>query len=142
MAVTATPIFPQTITNAVATIVPADTSSLKTLYTGGSNGSRVENILVTNTDAAAAYAIQLTVVISATNYLIGTVNVPLSAGNTTAAPTVNLLSALNNFGPYICKDSNGNPYLYLANGAVLKVNSTTTVNTSKQVTFFAQGGDY
>lgn len=98
--------------------------------------------MVTNTDSGAAYAIQLNVTISATNYLIGTVNVPLSAGNTTAAPSVNLLSALNNFGPYLCKDANGNPYIYLANGSTLKVNSTTTVTSAKTVTFFAQGGDY
>ena len=141
MAVTATPIFPQTINNTVVTIVNADASNLKTVYTAGAAGSRVENLLVTNTDTNP-YTVQITVVISATNYLIGSVTVPLSAGNTTAAPSVNLFSALNNFGPYLCKDSNGNPYLYLASGSTLKVNTTGTVTAAKTVAFFCQGGYY
>jgi hypothetical protein len=139
MTVTATPIFPQTITSPVVQILPADTNTLKTLYTAGANGSRIENIMVTNTDSAAAYLITLTVVVSATNYVLSTINVPLSAGNTNAAPSLNLL---NNTNIPLNKDSNGNPYLYLANGAVLKVNSSTTVNTAKAVSFVAQGGDY
>lgn len=139
MTVTATPIFPQTIQTPVAQILPATASNLVTLYTAGANGSKIENIIATNTDTAAAYAITLTVVVSATNYIIGTVNVPLSSGNTTAAPSINLL---NNTSINLAKDSNGNPYIYLASGAVLKVNSGTTVNTGKVLSFTAMGGDY
>lgn len=139
MTVTATPIYPQTITTGVVQILPATASNLVTLYTAGTNGSKIECIMATNTDTAAAYAITLTVVISATNYILGTVNVPLSSGNTTAAPAISLLASSN---IPLSKDPDGNPYLYLASGAVLKVNSSTTVNTSKVVSFIAQGGDY
>lgn len=138
MAVTATPIFPQAVNSSIAQILPAQTTTLVTLYTAGANGSKIENIDATNTDTATAYAIQVWVVISATNYLLGTVNVPLSAGNTTAAPNISILAGLTG----LAKDSNGNPYLYLGSGAVLKVASLTTVNTGKAVQFFAQGGDY
>jgi len=140
MSVTSTPIFPQTIKSSEVQILPADTSSLKTLYTAGANGSRIEAIYATNTDTAAAYAIQLTVVESATNYLLGTINLPLSSGNTTAAPTVNLFNAGTQL--VLNKDSDGNPYIYLESGAVLKVNSTTTVNSGKILSFVANGGDY
>lgn len=139
MAVTSTPIYPQTLMSGVAQILPADTSSLKTLYTAGTNGSKIETILVTNTDSTSAYLITLTVVISATNYIIGTVNVPLSSGNTNAAPAINILS---NSNIPLNKDSNGNPYLYLATGAILKVNSSTTVTTAKVLSFLAQGEDF
>lgn len=138
MAVTATPIFPQTITSGVVQILPADTTTLKTLYTAGAQGSKIENLDVTNTDSAAAYAIQVWVVISATNHLLGTVNVPLSSGNTVAAPNVSILAGLTGLN----KDSNGNPYIYLATGAVLKVSSLTTVTAAKIVDFYCQGGDY
>ena len=139
MATSNTPIFPQTITTEVIQILPATASALVTLYTAGTNGSKIENIIATNTDTAAAYAITLTIVISATSYIIGTINVPLSSGNTTAAPAVSLLNSAN---LPTAKDSNGNPYIYLASGAVLKVNSGTTVNTGKVLSFTAIGGDY
>lgn len=139
MAVTNTPIFPQTITSPSVQILPADTTTLKTLYTAGTNGSKVENIIATNTDTAAAYALTLTVVTSATNYIIGTINVPLSSGNTAAAPAVSLLNSAN---LPTAKDSNGNPYIYLASGSVLKVNSGTTVNSGKVVSVTCNGGDF
>jgi hypothetical protein len=140
MTVTATPIYPQTINSSVVTILPADTTTLKTLYTGGTNGSKVENIVVTNTDSTAAYVVQIYITISSTNYLIGTINVPLSSGNTTSAPGINVISN-SNVGTF-ARDPNGNAYIYVANGAVLKVASTTTVTTAKALTFYAQGGDY
>ena len=141
MVVTATPIFPQTITNKVVTIVNADTTTLKTLYAAGTNGTKVENILVTNTDTAA-YTVQVYVTISATDYLIGSVNIPLSAGNLSTVNSVNLLSTTGNLGPVLNLDSTGNPYLYLASGSTLKVATTGTVTAAKTITFFAQGGDF
>lgn len=130
MTVTATPIYPQAINSSSQQILPADTTTLKTLYTAGTNGSKVESILLTNTDTAAAYAIQFSVTISATTYLLGTVNVPLSSGNTIAAPSINALQSSN---LPLSFDAFGNPYLYLASGAVLKINSLTTVNSGKIV---------
>lgn len=139
MAVTATPVFPQTVQSPVIQILPATTTGLVTVYTAGTNGSKIENIICTNTDTAAAYAITLTVVVSSTNYIIGTINVPLSSGNTTSAAAVSLINSTN---LPLAKDSNGNPYLLLASGAVLKANSSTTVNTGKVVSIVAMGGDY
>ncbi len=130
MATTSTPIFPQTINSSSQQILPADTTTLKTLYTGGANGSKVESILLTNTDTVAAYAIQFSVTISAVTYLLGTVNVPISSGNTIIAPAINALQSAN---LPLSFDAFGNPYLYLASGAVLKINSLTTVNTGKIV---------
>jgi hypothetical protein len=137
--VTATPIFPQTITSPSVQILPATTTGLVTLYTAGTNGSKIENIIVSNTDSGAAYALTLTVVTSATSYIIGTINVPLSAGNTTAAPAISLINSTN---IPLAKDANGNPYIYLASGSVLKVNSGTTVTTAKVLSITAMGGDY
>ena len=139
MAVTATPIFPQTLTNTPVTILPADTTTLKTAYTAGSNGSKLEAIYVTNTDSASAYSVQINITISSTSYLLGTVNVPLSAGNTTAAPNVNLLASTNLNLP---KDANGNPYIYLLASAIVKVGVLVAVNSGKVVTFITQGEDF
>jgi hypothetical protein len=139
MTVTATPIFPQTLTTGTAAITNGTASSLVTLYTAGTNGSKIENISVTNTDTNP-YTVQVTVTISATNYLLGSISVPASTGNTASAPGLNIL-ANSNFLP-LNKDSNGNAYLYLASGDTLKVNSTSTVTSSQQLTFIAQACDF
>ena len=139
MTVTASPIYPQTFTTGVVTILPADTSNKKTVYTAGASGSKIDNLMVTNTDTGA-YTVNIWITISATAYLIGTVSIPLSSGNTTAAPTVNLLNAAN--FTILNTDAMGNHYLYLASGATLQVSSTTTVAAAKALTFVAQGGDY
>jgi hypothetical protein len=142
MALTYTPIFPVTINNTSVQILPADTTTLKTIYTGATNGSRLENILVTNTDTAAASVVQVYAVISATNHLLGTVNVPISSGNLIAVPSVNLLSYSGNLGNLLNRDANGNTYLYVASGTIIKVAVTVAVNAGKILDFFAQGGDF
>ena len=138
MAVTSTPIYPQLILTPSVQILPATTTTEVTLYTAtNANGSKIENIILTNTDTAAAYAIQFFVYTSSTSYLIGTVNVALSSGNTIAVPAVSVMQAVNSAGnPYIpfSYDAFGNPYMYLASGSVLKIASLTTVNTGKAVT--------
>lgn len=139
MAVTATPIFPQTINNTFVQILPADTTTKKTVYTGGTNGSKVEKILLTNTDTNA-YTLNWYITSGGTDYLIGTVSCPLSSGNTTSAPTFDLFANSNFFTG--ARDACGNPYIYLNNGAVLKVASTGTVTAAKAISVYAQGGDY
>jgi hypothetical protein len=79
-------------------------------------------------------------VISATDYLIGTVSIPATSGSVDSVPTVNLLAAANL--PGFAHDANGNPYLYLASGTVLAMGMLTTITSGKQVQFLAQGGDY
>lgn len=139
MAGTATPIFPQTIRNDKQTILPADTTSVKSVVVAGSNGTKIEALNVSMTDTTTR-DIQLYVTISATNYLLGTVNIPLSSGNTNAVPSVDILRSSQL--PSLAYDSNGNKYLYLASGSTLSVACTTTVTTAKQITVFSQGEDF
>lgn len=139
MAVSNLPIFPQTVQSEAVQILPATTTGLVTLYTAGTNGSTINNIIATNTDSAAAYLITLTITIAAVNYIIGTINVPANSGNSNTAPAISLINSTNIPGAF---DSNGNPILQLGSGAVLKVNSSTTVNTGKVLSFLALGGDF
>lgn len=139
MAVSNVPIFPQTITTTAMTIVNADGTNKKTLYTAGTNGSKLEYCYITNTDTAA-YTVNIYITISATDYLIGTINLPLSSGNTTAAPTINLFANTNLATLNV--DPNGNKYLMLATGATLKAATTGAVTAAKTVAFITQGGDY
>lgn len=140
MAVSNIPIYPQTVQTWAQQILPADTTTKKTLVTAGTNGSIVESIGLTNTDAAAAYAIQFFVNNGTFDALIATVNVPLSAGNVTAVAAVDFLR--NGASPICVTDANGNLTIVLKAGYVLKISSTTTVTAAKEVDVVAMGADY
>jgi hypothetical protein len=123
----------------VQQILPADTTTAKTAFTAGASGSKLAALVATNTDAAAAYGVQVFLKRSATSYLLGTVNVPLSAGNTVAAPAVDLLGAVGM--PGLAFDNDGQHYLPLMTGDTIMVASLTTVNAAKVLSFVASGGD-
>lgn len=139
MSVSNVPIFPQTIQSEAIQILPATGSTLVTLYTAGANGSKIENIIATNTDSTTAYLITLTFIINGISYPVTTINVPLSSGLTNSAPAISLLKNAN---LPTASDSNGNPYLYMGAGTLLKVNSSTTVTSGQSLSFVALGGDY
>lgn len=139
MAVTATPIFPQTITTYVVAIANADASTVKTLAAAGTNGTKIEAINVSLTDTTTR-DLQIYATISATNYLLGTVNIPLSSGNTNAVPSIDLLR--HSQLPFFAYDANGNKYIYLANGTTLSVASGSTVTSGKFLTVVAYGEDF
>ena len=146
MAGTATPIFPQTIKNYAVQILPADTTTLKTLVTGATNGTKVEMINIASTDTAAR-DVQFWMTISAVNYLICTIPIPANSGNTNALLAQGLLASLISTSPYLPffqfpLDSNGNRYLYVASGSELKVAVLTTVTAAKTISFLAQAGDF
>lgn len=139
MTVTATPVFPQTIQNYKQTFVPADTTTIKTLATAGSNGTKIEAINVVSTDTSGR-DLQFYVTVSATNYLLTTVNIPATAGTVNSVVSVDILR--HSQFPSLAYDVNGNKYLYLANGASLTVGVATTVTAAKQITVFGQGEDF
>ena len=136
---TATPIYPKTVKNYVAQVLPADASALKTLVTGATNGTKIESITVASTDTAAR-DLQFTITISAVTYVLATVSIPANSGNTNALPAIDILR--NAQWPGLAYDSNGNKYLYIASGSTLKINTLTTVTTAKEIDVLASGGDY
>lgn len=139
MTVTATPIFPQSIKNEFGQLNNASGQTPVTVYTGGTNGSKIESLFVSSTDTTAR-DIQISIVISSVTYILGTVTIPINSGNINSAPTVNYFQSSQL--PNLAKDSNGNPYLYLASGAVLQAEALTTVTSGKVISIMAFGGDY
>lgn len=149
MAVTATPIFPQTIKNYGVQILPADTTTTKTLVTAGTNGTKIDAINIQSTDTAARY-VTLTVQIAGagTAFPLGNIIVPLTAGSqaTGTAPSVDALRAggTSNVAniPGFSYDALGNKCLFLSAGTILGVNVSSTVTAATAITVFAQGGDF
>ncbi len=136
-----TPIFPATIKSWFAKIAPADTTTLKTLITAGSNGSRIDSIMASNTATASASDLQFVITSGGVDYIIDTVQIPVNSGFTNAVVAVNILNHSTKF-LWTTYDANGNRYMTLASGAVLKVKVLTTIATGKELSVFAQGADY
>ena len=145
MAVTATPIYPQALVNAVQTIAPADTTAVKTIVAAGTNGTKVERILITSTEPTTVRDVVLYWTISATNYTLGIFAIPALAGTADTIPTISLFDLVNNGNAPmmpLCYDTNGNRYMYLASGTTLSISCTTTVTTAQKLTICCQGGNF
>jgi hypothetical protein len=132
--------YVQTAQSMAAQILPADTTTKKTLYTAGTQGGVVESLGATNTDTAAATVLQLYVNDGSIDHLIGTVNVPISSGNIITVPTVDILR--NSQIPQLEFDAFGNKVIKLKAGYILKVAATVTVNSGKAVDVVGHGGDF
>ncbi len=139
MAVTATPIFPQSIKNVTKTILNADGTAWVTAYPGGTNGSKIEGVYVSSTDTAA-HDLQMSITIGAGTSLYTTINIPIGAGNTGTVPAINILASAQLAS--LPKDSNGNPYLYIGNGNSLQFSSVVAVTAAKTLQIITIAGDY
>jgi hypothetical protein len=139
MAVTATPIFPQTILSPAVQILPADTTTLKTLHTAGANGSVVMNIQVGSTDTSSK-DLQFYLTISSTDYLLSTITIPANSGFLSSVPFVSVFASTQ-FANMLL-DVNGNKALYMTAGAILKVKSLANVTTAKIINVVGQCGDF
>lgn len=136
---TATPVYPQTLRNGVVQIVPADASTLKTVFTPGASGSKLDHVLITSTDTSAR-DIQFYLTISAVDYLLGTISIPANSGFTNSVSIVSLLDHTRMTG--MLTDVNGNKFVILAAGSVLKAKMLTTITAAKVVNVITQGGDF
>lgn len=139
MAGTATPIYPQTVKNYIGQILPADTTTNKTIATGGTNGTRINSINISSTDTSNR-TVNIYITISGTSYLLTTLSIPLSSGNAATTVPIDLLRHLQ-AGP-LAYDANGNKELTLQANATLDMACTTTVTAAKAITAIAFGGDF
>jgi hypothetical protein len=136
---TATPVFPQTLKNAVQSFANADGTTAKTVATGAANGSKIESLIVESTDTAAR-DIQVIINISSTAYQLTQISIPAGSGSNNSTPCVDVLKHAQ--FPGLASDALGNKYIYLANGNTLQIAMATTVTAGKQINVFAQGGDF
>lgn len=125
------PVFELTPVNAGVTIVNADGTNLKTIYTAGANGGRIDGISVCSNDTSA---VNLAFYINdgASDLYIGNVSVPIGSGYTTVAKVDALLS--------LKPSSQG--FIQLKAGFILKCNAVVAVTAAKTVTVVAIGGDF
>lgn len=134
------PIYVGTIKNGAVQIVNADGTTLKTLYTAGSNGSTINSIMVTSTDTTN-HDIHLYINNGSTDFLIGTYQILANAGNTNAIVSVDILKHAQNLA--YAFDAMGNKTINLQANYVLKVGlRTSSVTSAKALSFVCYAGDF
>jgi len=107
-----------------------DTTTKKTIVTGGTNGSRVDSIMCSTNDTTTVN-LAFYLATGGTDYYIGNVNLPIGAGYTTVAR----VDAMQTLGPLL-------GYLFVPPSATLKVNCVATMTTGKTTDIVALGGDF
>lgn len=144
MAVTATPIFPQAIRGVITQFTNTDSTTAKSVFAAGSNGSKVENIMVSSSDTTARDLI-LGIYNGTTNFAIGIVSIPITAGTVDSTFSVDYLRSTQFGGQTYMGfnyDPNGNKYLYLPSGFSLYMNVGVAVTSAKAINIYVQGGDF
>lgn len=139
MSANTSPIFGLSPKTQAQTIVPADTTTLKTLYTAGANGARILSVIaVTNDSAANDVNLYVQVGGSGTAANIGGKRVPIASGNVVAStiPSAQLLDPTQI--PGLLSDGS----LQLGPGDVLQASVVATVTTAKTLTILTQAIDY
>lgn len=120
------------------TFVNGDGTGLKAVVTPVSAGTRVKSLMAASDDTTAR-VLQLWLTISAVDYLLGEVTVPIGAGSDGSTPAVNLLNATNMPG---LQYDGVNRFLDVANGSVLKIKTKVAVTAAKTVYILGEGGDF
>lgn len=134
------PVFAGAINVGHVQILPADTTSKKTLFTAGASGSFLKALSVASDDSAGE-VVQVWITNGGTDYLLGNVAVPIGAGGAAAGttPAVDLLN--NTIFPGLPVDNDGQHYVPMKSGDVLKVSAVATITTAKTLHFTALGED-
>lgn len=124
------PIFELTPTDKGVQFTSADTTSKKSIQTGGTNGTRIDSIMCSTNDTTA---VNLAFYINdgSTDFYIGNVNLPIGSGYTTVAR----VDAMATLAPLL-------GYLVLPSGYILKANCVATMTAAKTTDVVAMGGDY
>lgn len=135
-------VTPQTPSRGVVQFLQGtDTAgTYKTLYTGGSNGSKCWGGWETNNDASVAHLITIEVVNSTVKYGGVAFNTAVNDGYANSVPAKNWTSSAYWTG--LPQDSDGNFYFFLANGDTLQATFATALTTSDKINLEVTCADF
>jgi hypothetical protein len=134
-----TPRFLDVPKTGLVQILPADTTTLKTIWTPGANGSKIVSLGVASDDTATK-DMQLFLSKGGTDYLLGTKTIAITAGFITGTPAFNWFDGVQL--PWLPVDADGQRYLLLDFGTVLKAKLTAAATAAKTFHIYAQGSDF
>ena len=112
----------------------------KTLYTAGSNGTKVSGLWSNTNDASAAHLVTCQRFVSTTAMGGDAANVPVSSGSTAAALVVNLMSQTVWLGLPV--DGNQNAFFYLNAGDTLQCTFATAITGTDVLSISGEAWQY
>ncbi len=135
---TASPVLPQAINVGLTGWANADTApTKKTIFTAGSNGSKVTSIIAGSTDTTArVFIIYLNR--SSTSYRLTSTTVAITAGTDGLTQSANMLNLIAG----LPKDNDGQSYILLKNGDIIQAENQTTVTSAKNIDITVTGADF
>ena len=142
MAVTSTPVLPQTPVITPQNFVQGTdvAGTYKTVYTAGANGSKVVSLTANTTDGSAAHVMTVAITRSAVTYPLVNVNLPVNSGGDGTTPAVDLLNS--SLLPGLPVDNDGQRYLFLKSGDTLQVTFATALTAGKSIFVQCVGADF
>jgi hypothetical protein len=131
--------FTQTIKTPCVALTSANTTVAATLYTAASNDAVVKSLVVSTNDTTA---VNLVVCINngTSDFVLGTVNIPINSGYTGAIASVDILNS--SLLPGLPRDLNNRAVLPLAAGYILKVGCLATMTAAKSTNVVACVEEY
>lgn len=139
MALQLDPWFPAALKSKGVTIVNADGTTKKTLYTAGINGGKVTFINWATDDTATADG-QLWINDTVIDCLLGTKTIPISAGFITGTPAFSFFDGIQI--PGVAIDRDGQRHLLVPPSGVIKVSTKVAVTAAKTHYVWAQAIDF
>jgi len=122
---------------ALAQVLNATGTASVTVVTAGANGNKVVNLIATSTDTATQ-TIAVSLVRSATTFLLATTSVPASSGNASGVAPVDLLTVV----PNLARDQDGQSYLFMESGDTLVVNAGAAVTAGKTISVHSDHAEF
>jgi hypothetical protein len=134
----ANPTLISNVRDFVARIVNADGTGKKTIVTPVGAGTRLKNLIITSDDTSAR-TLQLVKTVSAVDYILGEIVIPIGAGTDGATAAVDvfagsLLAGLQTDG--ISK------WIDVASGTTLSLQAKVAVTAAKTIYISGEGGDF
>lgn len=114
-------------------------AGVKLLYTAGPSGSIIKSLMA-NSDDTSARVVTLVIDNLTSKYCIGTINVPLQAGQTGAIPNVDMLANANLLGFVV--DAAGKNVIQLQANYKLWAGVQTTMTAAKTLNIIGSAEDY
>lgn len=107
-----------------------------TVYTGGTNGSKLIGLFVSNTDSTATHVVTCAVFNGGTQYA--------SYSVTTTSPAAGAYNNLAMLQSWVGLpvDSDGNPFMYLISGDTVQCTFATAITAAKFVDVLAIAADF
>lgn len=145
MPVTATPVFIQTPRITPQNFIQGTDAAgtYKTIFTAGTNGSKITGILVNTTDGTAAHLLTLRILRAAVGYPLINYTLPINSGGDGSTPSVDLLAGgPSNLLQGLPVDNDGQKYILLESGDTLEMTFATALTASKNIYVTTIGGNF